>query len=168
MRRWLLAFLLVLLQGAAWAHKPSDSYLTVRTTEGSADLAVRWDIALRDLDYVLQLDRDGNGELSWGEVRQRSADITRYATERLVLDATGKPCAWDTTAPMQLDRHSDGTYAVLRLTARCRPLRPRSSRPFPKRRRPRRPSSRRLHRRCRRPASPPSRHSRARRHPGHR
>ncbi len=118
MKRWLLLFLLV-LQSAAWAHKPSDSYLTLRATEGSNDIAVRWDIALRDLDYVLQLDRDGNGDLSWGEVRQRADDITRLATSRLALTAAGKPCLLSATSPMQLDKHSDGTYAVLSLSAQC-------------------------------------------------
>ena len=118
MKRWLLT-LILLLQSAAWAHKPSDSYLTLRATEGSNDIAVRWDIALRDLDYVLQLDRDGNGDLSWGEVRQRADDITRLATSRLALSAANKPCALSTTAPMQLDKHSDGTYAVLSLSAQC-------------------------------------------------
>ena len=116
MKRWLLLLLLV-LQGTAWAHKPSDSYLTLRADEGN--ITMRWDIALRDLDYVLQLDRDGNGELSWGEVRQRADDITRLATSRLALTAAGQPCALATTNPMQLDQHSDGTYAVLSLSAQC-------------------------------------------------
>ena len=75
----------LLLSASAWAHKPSDSYLTLRATEGSKDITVRWDIALRDLDYVLQLDRNGNGEISWGEVRLRSDDITRLVTSRLQL-----------------------------------------------------------------------------------
>ena len=118
MKRFLLLFLLV-LQGAAWAHKPSDSYLTLRAAEGSSAIAVRWDIALRDLDYVLQLDRDGNGDLNWGEVRQRADDITRLATSRLALTAAGKPCPLTATGPMQLDKHSDGTYAVLSLSAQC-------------------------------------------------
>ena len=113
------ALLLQCLAGTAWAHKPSDSYLTLRATAASADVSIRWDIALRDLDYVLQLDRDGNGELSWGEVRQRETDITRLATERLALTADAKACPMVTSAPMQLDKHSDGTYAVLTLTAQC-------------------------------------------------
>jgi hypothetical protein len=118
LRLWLLASS-VLLSTAALAHKPSDSYLTMRATEGSSDLAVRWDIALRDLDYVLQLDRDNNGELTWGEVRQREAEITKLATSHLELAAAGKACAWDSTAPLQLDHHSDGSYAVLSLIAHC-------------------------------------------------
>ena len=99
----LAALLLQVLQGTAWAHKPSDSYLTLRAASSSSDIAVRWDIALRDLDYVLQLDRDGNGELTWGEVRQRSDEITRLAISRLELTAADKPCAWVTNGPLALD-----------------------------------------------------------------
>lgn len=117
MKRLLLLILFVPL--FAFAHKPSDSYLTIRGDDKSADLAVRWDIALRDLDYVLELDRDGNGALTWGEVRTRGDEIVKYATERLALTAGDKTCAWQAAAPMQLDHHSDGTYAVLSLAAKC-------------------------------------------------
>ena len=103
----------------ARAHKPSDSYLTVRATQNQNDLTLRWDIALRDLDYVLTLDRDGNGELTWGEVRPREADITRLAISRLAFTASGQACPLERSAPMMLDTHSDGNYAVLSLTAKC-------------------------------------------------
>lgn len=122
MKRWLTTLLALLVSAAAWAHKPSDSYLTIRAASGSSDVAIRWDIALRDLDYVLQLDRDGNAELTWGEVRQRGDDITRYAVDHLQLSSGGAACPLETTAPLMLDRHSDGAYAVLTLTARCASL----------------------------------------------
>ena len=121
MKRLLLLLIALLLSGAAWAHKPSDSYLTVRAQDES--VTIRWDIALRDLDYVLQLDRDGNGELTWGEVKQRSADITRYAIDHLAITGGGAACVPAATAPMQLQHHSDGTYAVLTLAAPCPNLR---------------------------------------------
>ena len=119
MKRCIAMVLGLLLTAAAWAHKPSDSYLTLRGGAGKGEVTARWDIALRDLDYVLQLDRDTNGELTWGEVRQRSADITRVATQNLRLSSGDKACPWDSTGPLQLDHHSDGTYAVLSLVARC-------------------------------------------------
>jgi len=103
----------------ALAHKPSDSYLTMSVPKDGADVTVRWDIALRDLDYVLQLDRDNDGALTWGEVRARGDDITKYATTNLALSSKDKTCALTTTAPMQLDKHSDGIYAVLSLSAAC-------------------------------------------------
>jgi len=112
--------LLALLSAPALAHKPSDSYLTLR---GQADgIAVRWDIALRDLDYVLQLDRDGNGELTWGEVRQRSDEVTRLAVAHLALSSQGVACPLAPSGPLRLERHSDGTYAVLALHAACAQL----------------------------------------------
>ncbi|MGE4241042.1 HupE/UreJ family protein [Ramlibacter sp.] len=102
----------------AHAHKPSDSYLTIQARDGNR-IEVRWDLSLRDLDFALQLDRNGNGELTWGEVRQRTADIHRYATERLALAAGDKPCPLQPSPNLQLDRHSDGTYAVLAFVADC-------------------------------------------------
>ena len=117
--RGLLALLALLFASVAHAHKPSDSYLTLRAEAGTGNVTARWDIALRDLDYVLQLDRDTNGELTWGEVRQRMADITRAATQNLQLATGDKECPWETAAPLQLDHHSDGTYAVLSLVAHC-------------------------------------------------
>ncbi len=122
MKQLLLFVIAIFLQTTVWAHKPSDSYLTLRAAAGSNDVAVRWDIALRDIDYVLQLDRDGNGEITWGEVRLRSDDITRLATGRLQLTSGDKDCTWATAAPLTLDKHSDGTYAVLSLSAQCASL----------------------------------------------
>ncbi len=116
-RLWALA--LCSLPLLAQAHKPSESYLTLRGQADNAHLSVRWDIALRDLDYVLQLDRDNDGTLSWGEVRTRADDINRYAQEGLSVRSGQQDCPWRSTEPLQLDQHTDGTYAVLSLSADC-------------------------------------------------
>ncbi|MES2422897.1 MAG: HupE/UreJ family protein [Pseudomonadota bacterium] len=117
--RLLLAMLTLVFAGLAQAHKPSDSYLTLRATTGSPEIVVRWDIALRDLDYVLQLDRDTNAAITWGEVRQRADDITRYATSNLQLASKDQACSWRSAGPLMIDKHSDGAYAVLSLVATC-------------------------------------------------
>jgi hypothetical protein len=100
----------------AWAHKPSDSYLTLNVTP--ATIEGRWDIALRDLDFALALDADGNGELTWGEVRARHAEIAEYASQRLAVRADDKPCTIAVGA-QQIDEHTDGAYSVLPLTLTC-------------------------------------------------
>ena len=122
MKRFLLLAITLVLSIPAWAHKPSDSYLTVRATGANANLSIRWDIALRDLDYVLQLNSAGNGELTWGEVRRRESDIFKLAVARLAFTAAGTPCPLVAAGPMMLDKHSDGTYAVLSLSAQCASL----------------------------------------------
>ncbi len=115
---WLSLLAVSLFSGSAFAHKPSDSYLTLML-DGSR-VAVRWDIALRDLDRALGLDADGNGAVTWGEVRARERDIAGYATRRLTLGADGNgTCAFGVPLPLRVTEHSDGGYAVLQLDAIC-------------------------------------------------
>lgn len=116
---WLLALLLVTT--GAWAHKPSDSYLMLRVeaaNAGSAGMTGQWDIALRDLDVVLGLDADGDGQITWGEVRTRHAEIAAFALARLQVQADGLPCTV-TAGAQQVDEHTDGAYTVIPLQLRC-------------------------------------------------
>jgi hypothetical protein len=101
---------------SARAHKPSDSYLTLKVDGEKVD--GQWDIALRDLDYALGLDANQDGDITWGEVKTKHTDIAAYALARLRLGPAGAPCP--TRVEEQLiDNHSDGAYAVLRFTATC-------------------------------------------------
>ncbi len=117
MKRHLLACLFVVWGiGSAWAHKPSDSYLSLTVHEEHID--GQWDIALRDLDYALALDRDEDGAITWGEVRTRQDDLVAYAFSRLTLSNDTQGC---TVRPQDqlIDDHTDGTYAVVRFSAAC-------------------------------------------------
>lgn len=105
-----------LLCATAYAHKPSDSYLTLNVS--GATVEGQWDIALRDLDFAIGLDQDGNGALTWGEIRARHRDIAAYALGRLTLANAGARCPI-TAGLQQVDNHSDGVYSVLHFSALC-------------------------------------------------
>jgi len=105
-----------LMAGSAWAHKPSDSYLTLAVAD--ATISGRWDIALRDLDHALGLDADGDGLITWGELRSRHDDIAAYAAARLAVTADGAACTLEIGA-QQVDTHTDGAYTVLPLRLAC-------------------------------------------------
>ncbi|WP_229506313.1 HupE/UreJ family protein [Massilia sp. BJB1822] len=127
MKKLFLLPLMLLLAPAAVAHKPSDSYLSLelkgRQIEG------QWDIALRDLDFAIGLDSDGDGQLTWEEVRSHHGRIAAYALSRLNISAEARP---EGAAPVRsagtcvlgaggqlIDRHTDGAYAVLRFHGEC-------------------------------------------------
>jgi hypothetical protein len=114
--RWLLCALLCLACLPARAHKPSDSYLAL-TVDGAA-VRGQWDIALRDLDYAIGLDGDGDGALTWDEIRVRHAAIAAYAGARLGVASGGAACPLKVVEQL-VDEHSDGAYAVLRFSADC-------------------------------------------------
>ena len=59
------------------AHKPSDSYLTVNSSGGERVLSAQWDIALRDLEHAVGLDQDGDGHITWGELKASRAAVER-------------------------------------------------------------------------------------------
>ena len=112
--RWILALALLPIAAPALAHKPSDAYLRL-TVQGNT-LEQRFDIALRDLDRELQLDANDDGELVWGELRPRIAELQAYAEAGLgtsLTDQNGAACTLSAFQPMQIDSHSDGHYAVL-------------------------------------------------------
>lgn len=115
---WQLATCLIGLLGMlpAQAHKPSDSYLSIEVNK--ARVSGQWDIALRDLDFAIGLDADGDGRITWGETRAKHAEIAAYALARLAIRSDGAACR--TEVPQQLvDRHTDGAYTVLQLSITC-------------------------------------------------
>ena len=112
--------------GAAQAHKPSDSYLSLSQPAEGSLLQGQWDIALRDLQHAVGLDTNGDGAITWGELKARQSALANYALSRLTLEAIARGdrdrCRLQPGA-LLFDEHVDGGYAVLRFTAQC-PFRP--------------------------------------------
>jgi hypothetical protein len=119
--RW-LALVMSCCTAAAHAHKPSDSYLSLSVPISGEVIQGQWDIALRDLDFVLGLDADHDGAITWGELRAARTRIADYAFRRLALEAVGRgdrrPCA-PKLLELLVDEHVDGHYAVMRFSADC-------------------------------------------------
>jgi len=107
-----LGLLLGVLPLPAAAHKASDSYLQL-SQQGSG-IELRWDIALRDLDSVIEIDADGNAQITWGEVKAAWPAIEAYGLKSVAIEG----CA---LRPERrgLEQRSDGAYAVLWLRADC-------------------------------------------------
>lgn len=111
----LAALLLALTFGAAQGHKASDAYVQL-TGGGTASTSLRVDVALRDLDVALDLDANGDGQLTWGEVRSAWPAIENYLKAHVQLEG----CELQ-TAERLLERRIDGVYAALQWQAACRP-----------------------------------------------
>lgn len=114
MKRWLLLISL-LLSSAAQAHKPSDSYLQLQIAD--QQISGEWDIALRDLEYAIGLDTNGDGNIIWAEVRQHRDAITAFAMRGLQIQSASE-CSIEVGQLLIAD-HSDGAYAALMLNGRC-------------------------------------------------
>ena len=105
-----LSALFLLPDGSAFAHKASDSYLKI--VGGQNDLAVQWDIAIKDLELLIGVDQNQDGEVTWGELKSKQQEIAAYAISRLQITADDQPCNLR-LIEMKVTEHSDGGYAVL-------------------------------------------------------
>jgi len=115
--RWTLLALFLLsvvlvAAPSAHAHKPSDSYLTF--SGDGEHLSARWDIAIKDLAFALDLDENHDGDVTWGELEAAQDAVTAYALGRLDVTTQGQPVVLRPQA-IQVADHSDGAYAVLHL-----------------------------------------------------
>jgi hypothetical protein len=108
--------LALLWSTAGFAHQTSDGFLSLNLEERI--LRGQWDIALRDLEHALAVDINGDGAITWGELKTRSRDIQDYAFARLRLTAAGRACVIE-PEDLRVDRHGKNAYAVLRFTSDC-------------------------------------------------
>ncbi|MEK8029822.1 HupE/UreJ family protein [Ideonella sp. DXS29W] len=101
----------------ARAHAPSNATLSL-TADGPS-VQQRWDIALRDLDRVMPLDADDDGQITWGELRTAWPQISALADDGLHLSqpsggaAPPAACRAGLLSEPSIEAHADGTYAVL-------------------------------------------------------
>lgn len=125
MRDLMIAAVAALVSLSARAHSASDAYLTLAvqkaTGTGPATQTVvhgQWDIALRDLDFVLKLDDNDDGEIVWSELRSHQKAISEYAYSYIRFTSDDKVCS---AVPIRqaVDYHADGAYAALFFDVVC-------------------------------------------------
>lgn len=116
MKPRVMLIVLMLVSPLAWSHKSSDSFIDLNVINDN--IAGRWDIALRDLEYALALDGDGDGEITWFELRTRYQDIETYAFAHFQVNNNLDKCVHK-IGQLQVDHRSDGAYAVINFNLQC-------------------------------------------------
>ena len=87
----LIAALVLGIPDKAEAHFTSTSYLWADSS-GADDVRITWDVSAADLHWLLGLDGDGNGAITWEEIQTRRDDIASFAGEHLRIARGGQPC----------------------------------------------------------------------------
>lgn len=117
--RFGLLLVLSFVPALATAHDPSDSFITINARETDKPVTIRWDIALTDLDFLMDLDANKDQGITWGELIQRDDDVADLALQNLAINSGSGGCGIEFTEPLMIDSHSGGTYAVLQGEVAC-------------------------------------------------
>src|ERR1700689_4175684 len=115
--RNLALWLVLLLAGPlAQAHIASNGFLTLKV-EGST-VSGTLELAIRDGELAVGLDRDGNGKVTWGELKSSQAALQNYVQGHLRLTGADGPCRLG-FASVQVNDRIDGSYLWLPITVEC-------------------------------------------------
>lgn len=109
-----LAALLIACQ--AQAHVASNGFLNLRAQD--TGLAGSIELAIRDGELAVGLDHDGNGKVTWGELKAAQAALQRYVQGHLQLNAGKEPCRMQ-FGPVEVNERVDGNYLWLPFSADC-------------------------------------------------
>ena len=109
MPRLLAALLLLGCGAAAWAHKGSDAYLQVSDQPA---LSLRYSVAIKDLEMVVRMDANGDGQVTWGEIKAATPAISTVLTQEIGL-ADAAALQWQFNG---LEARGDGAYVRFQAT----------------------------------------------------
>ena len=111
---WLSALLLA--APLAQAHIASNGFLSLRI-DGSK-LSGSLELAIRDGELAVGLDRDGDGKVTWGELQAGQTALQTYVLGHLRLLGGAESCAME-LGPVQVNQRVDGSYLWLPISATC-------------------------------------------------
>ncbi len=129
--------------GSALAHKGSDAYLDVQQVSDAAttggvgsdnlphrDFRFVLAVAIKDLDLLLPIDANGDGKVTWGELKVAMPLVRELLNEAANIESPPSAAAAGQVAksachldwqPGGVERRSDGAYLRLVAQARCPP-----------------------------------------------
>lgn len=81
---------LLMASGQAWSHSSSNSFIDIR--QESAQLTIRVDLPLRDLDLRFDFDQDRTPGVSWQEIKSQRPAIEQWLRNGLTLSSDEQAC----------------------------------------------------------------------------
>ena len=89
----LLFFFVCLMSGSvAWSHSSSTTFIEVSESEERL-LTVRLDIPLRDIALRVDFDRNGDGAVTWSEVKAQKPIVIPWVKDGFRFQRQGQLCA---------------------------------------------------------------------------
>jgi hypothetical protein len=111
-----LALLLLLAAPLAQAHIASNGFLRLNVERSQVSGAL--ELTIRDGELAVGLDRDGDGKVTWGELKSSQRALQFYVLAHLGLTGADGPCRMDFN-PVEVNDRVDGSYLWLPFTADC-------------------------------------------------
>lgn len=111
--------LICLFAAHAVAHSNSAAYLYLTPEQEDHSIALRWDIAVKDLAMLIKLDRNNDAKITWGEIQAQEKAIKSQAVRSLHISAGTSTCRLLSSPALELATYGDRAYISLQLESQC-------------------------------------------------
>jgi hypothetical protein len=108
--------LFVMTLSAAHAHDTRISYLDLSIAANT--ITGQWELALADVELAVGIDADGDGKITWGEIRSQHQRLNTQLFSQVAFHTGGTACML-TTGEHLVDHHGGASYLVMRFSAQC-------------------------------------------------
>jgi hypothetical protein len=115
-KNWLAALALLTVGPLAQAHIASNGFLSLQVEQSHVSGAL--ELAIRDGELAVGLDRNRDGKVTWGELRARQSALQAYVLRTIHLAGPEGACQMS-FGPLQVNQRVDGNYLWLPLSADC-------------------------------------------------
>jgi hypothetical protein len=107
---------LLIASNQAWAHSSSNSFIQIN--DENAELTIRADLPLRDMDLRFDFDQDRTPGVSWQEINAHRPAIEQWLRKGLTVSSAKRDCQID-DLDWAVAQYGDENYLSLRGRVRC-------------------------------------------------
>ena len=96
----------------------TQSYGFLQATVHDDHVSGQLELAVRDLDLAYAIDADGDGNVTWGELRKRESELASLVLRKIPIGPAGAPCELVPGA-IAIDSRGGENYAIFAFTGSC-------------------------------------------------
>ncbi|WP_435980404.1 HupE/UreJ family protein [Psychrobacter sp. DM4] len=115
----LLTMLLAMTATLVQAHESSTAYLNLNAIDSESQYAAQYELSLRDLALLIDIDPNQDSEVSWSEVKAQAPLIEALIASQVSLQSVGQPCQVTTFAPLAINTRGGFNYLYTDFKVAC-------------------------------------------------
>ncbi|KRG36706.1 HupE/UreJ family protein [Psychrobacter sp. P11G3] len=116
--RYVMLLSLLLTATFVQAHESSTAYLNLSTNEERA-VSAEYEISLRDLALLIEIDPNKDSQVNWAEVKSQTALIEQLITSKIRLEGDAQQCQITEFSPLAINTRGGFNYLYTSFELKC-------------------------------------------------
>ena len=116
--RYVMLLPLLLTATLVQAHESSTAYLNLSTNE-ERTVSAEYEISLRDLALLIEIDPNKDNQVNWAEVKSQTALIEQLITSKIRLEGDAQQCQITEFSPLAINTRGGFNYLYTSFELKC-------------------------------------------------